>query len=146
MRLAPATTPAGGVVSAKLRDRNTFQRQGDARKVDRGLERSEEPPAWAKELLLFNKATERRLKSLEDEVKAAGKRAGRKRERSPVPDFKYKHNRTQYDFNRKVLNKIETALEASDEEEREQALGFLVDLERGYFQVPDRRIQGCIDY
>lgn len=85
-------------------------------------EKRDEVPSWAKELLAFNKATDRRLKSLEDEVKATGQRVSRKRERSPVPDFKYKRNRTQYEFNRRVLEKIETALEASDEEERDQAL------------------------
>jgi hypothetical protein len=89
----------------------------------RAQEEREDAPGWAKELLAFNKATDRRLKSLEDEVKATSKRVnGRKRERSPVPEFKYKRNRTQYEFNRKVLDKIETALEASDEEGRDQAL------------------------
>ena len=85
-------------------------------------EKRDEVPSWVKELLAFNKATDRRLKSLEDEVKATGQRISRKRERSPVPDFKYKRNRTQYEFNRRVLEKIETALEASDEEECDQAL------------------------
>ena len=68
-------------------------------------------------MLALNKDTDRRLKSLEDEVKENGKRVySRKRERSPVPDFKYKRNRTQNKFNHKVLNTIETALEASDDE------------------------------
>jgi hypothetical protein len=62
------------------------------------------------------------LRALEAEVKSTGKRVSQKRERSPAPEFKYKHNRTQYEFNQKVLDKIETVLEAPDEDERSSAL------------------------
>ena len=88
----------------------------------RSHERRETVPHWAQELLALNKETDRRLRTLEDEVKATGKRVSRKRDRSPVPEFKYKRNRTQYEFNNRVLNTIETALEASDDEDRTQAL------------------------
>ena len=84
--------------------------------------RDEEAPGWAKQLLKSNKDTDRRLRALEAEVKGTGKRVSRKRERSPAPEFKYKRNRTQYEFNQKVLDTIKTALEVSDEDERSEAL------------------------
>lgn len=101
-------------------DRLTSKRRSEER--PRSQETRDEAPSWAKELMALNKDTDRRLKSLKDEVKENGKRVSRKREHSPVPDFKYKRNRTQYKFNRKVLNTIETALETSDDEERDQSL------------------------
>ena len=82
----------------------------------------ERVPAWAQKLLDAQKESEERLKSLENEVKETGKRASRKRERSPVPEFKYKRNKIQFDINKSVMEKIENALEMSDDEERRATL------------------------
>ena len=42
----------------------------------------------------------------------------KKRECSPAPEFKYKRNKIQFDINKSVMEKIENALEMSDDEER----------------------------
>ena len=55
---------------------------------------------------------------LEHEVKETGKLASKKRERSPMPEFKYKRNKIQFDINKSVIEKIENALDMSDDEER----------------------------
>ena len=39
-----------------------------------------------------------------------------------MPEFKFKRNKIQYDLNKSVLEKIETALDISDDEERGAAL------------------------
>ena len=75
-----------------------------------------------KKLLDAQKESEERLKSLENEVKETGKRASRKRERSPVPEFKYKRDKIQFDINKSVMEKIENALDMSDDEERRATL------------------------
>ena len=79
-------------------------------------------PAWAQTLLDAQKESDQRLKSLEHEIKETGKRASKKRERSPAPEFKYKRNKIQFDINKSVMEKIETALEISDDEERSATL------------------------
>ena len=79
-------------------------------------------PAWAQTLLDAQKESDQRLKSLEHEIKETGKRASKKRERSPAPDFKYKRNKIQFDINKSVMEKIENALETSDDEERSATL------------------------
>ena len=42
----------------------------------------------------------------------------KKRECSPAPEFKYKRNKIQFDINKSVMEKIENALEMSDDEKR----------------------------
>ena len=59
-------------------DRLRSKRRSEER--PRSQENRDEAPSWAKELLALNKDTDRRLKSLEDEVKENGKRVSRKRE------------------------------------------------------------------
>jgi hypothetical protein len=46
----------------------------------------------------------------------------RKREHSPTPEFKYKRNKVQYELKKSILGKIETSLDASDDEECSGAL------------------------
>lgn len=82
----------------------------------------ERAPRWAQQLLDAQRESDKRLKTLEKEVKATNKQSGRKREHSPVAEFKFKRNRVQYDLNKSVLNKIEAALDVSDDEERRGAL------------------------
>lgn len=108
--------------SRKSPHSSSTKRSVEDRRCSSERDSDDETPSWAKKLLKSHKETDRRLKALEAEVKSTGKRVSQKRERSPAPEFKYKRNRSQYEFNQKVLDKIETALEVSDEDERSTAL------------------------
>jgi hypothetical protein len=79
-------------------------------------------PNWAKQLLDAQKESDQRLQTPETEIKAKGKQTSKKREHSPMPEFKFKRNKIQYDLNKSVLEKIGTALDVSDDEERGAAL------------------------
>ena len=65
----------------------------------------ERVPAWAQKLLDAQKESKERLKSFKNEVKETGKRASWKLERSPVPEFKYKRHKIQFDINQKCYGK-----------------------------------------
>ena len=74
-------------------------------------------PRWAQQLLDAQKESDERLKTLESEIRATSKQI-KKRKHSPTPEFKFKRNKIQYDLNKSVLDKIENALELSDDEQR----------------------------
>ena len=82
----------------------------------------ERVPDWAKQLLEAHRESDQRLIALEKELKTTSKQIGRKREHSPVAEFKFKRNKVQYELNKSVLKKIEAALEESDEEASRVAL------------------------
>ena len=92
------------------RHRNSVRRESRPRDRSLGVSSrqlnasdQERVPAWAQKLLDAQKESEERLKSLENEVKETGQRASRKRDRSPVPKFKYKRNKIQFDVNKRVM-------------------------------------------
>lgn len=78
-----------------------------------------EPPQWAKKLLKNQEENVRELKRLQSEIErgraaSTSKAVGRGSE----PSFRYVGNKTQYELNNSVVEKIETALSTKDEEER----------------------------
>ena len=78
--------------------------------------RSESPdstPLWAKKLLEAHQKSEECLQHLEKLLKSR-LATERSREKSPQPDFKYKHNKIQYKLNMKVLDQLDAAASASD--------------------------------
>ena len=82
----------------------------------------EDVPRWAEPLLAAQKESDQRLKVVEQEMKSASKQMGRKSEPSPETEFKFKRNKKQHKLNKKVLSKIEAALETTDEDARHESL------------------------
>ena len=81
-------------------------------------------PGWAQQLLNRQRESDQQLKMLEKQLKETNAKQSyaHEREHSPTPEFKYKHNKGQYELNKSILGKIETALDASDDEECSGAL------------------------
>ena len=68
------------------------------------------------QLLNAQKESDKRLKTLVSEIRATSKQI-KKRRHSPTPKFQFKRYKIQYDLNKGVLDKIENALELSDDEQ-----------------------------
>ena len=114
--------------SERRRERHRSQshssRRSRSRQRSRSNDREETIPGWAQQLLNGQRESDQRLKTLEKQLKDknAKQSSARKREHSPTPEFKYKRNKVQYELNKSILDKIETALDASDDEEHSGAL------------------------
>ena len=83
---------------------------------------AEHRPAWAKKLLEAHNKSEEWLQCLESELKSRPRSDKPGRAKSPLPEFKYKRNKVQYELNAKVLEKLEEAADASGEKECNEAL------------------------
>ena len=104
--------------SRRSRSRERSSRGSSRHESHRSQENFEESvPRWAQQLLDAQKESDERLKTLESEIRATSKQI-KKRKHSPTPEFKFKRNKIQYDLNKSVLDKIENALELSDDEQR----------------------------
>lgn len=81
---------------------------------------SSETPEWAKELLKQQKEYGKEIKRLKAELDGRSKKAGKHDEKEP--EFKFEGNKKQYKLNKKVLEKISSAKETSDDELRAEFL------------------------
>ncbi|CAB4014735.1 Hypothetical predicted protein [Paramuricea clavata] len=108
----------------RYRSQSHSSRRCRSRQRSRSNDREETIPGWAQQLLNGQRESDQRLKTLEKQLKDTNAKQSyaRKWEHSPTPEFKYKRNKVQYELNKSILGKIETALDASDDEERSGAL------------------------
>ena len=89
----------------------------------RSRSHSKEPPQWAKELLKNQQENVKELKRLQSEIeRGRSANISKSTGRGAVPSFRYIGNKTQYELNNKVVDKIEAALSSNDNEERVSAL------------------------
>ena len=82
-----------------------------------------EPPQWAKELLKNQQENVKELKRLQSEIER-GRSANMSKStgRGAEPSFRYVGNKTQYELNNEVVEKIEAALSSNDDGERVSVL------------------------
>ena len=81
---------------------------------------SDDPPDWAKELLLQQKEYGKELKRLKAELASKPNKAGKHEDTEP--EFKFKGNKKQYQLNKKVLEKIKAAKDVGDDDLRNELL------------------------
>ena len=81
---------------------------------------SNDPPDWAKELLLQQKEYGKELKRLKAELASKPNKAGKHEETEP--EFKFEGNKKQYQLNKKVLEKIKAAKDVGDDDLRNELL------------------------
>ena len=98
-----------------------------SRSKSRGHSRSRspaEPPQWAKVLIRNQEEAGKELKRLQGEIERGRAASSSKpaMARVPEPSFRYVGNKTQYELNNSVVDKIETALATNDEEKRTAVL------------------------
>ena len=79
------------------------------------------PPEWAKELLKQQQENAAELKRLQGELSSA-KSQKNQQPHAADPEFRFAGNKKQYFLNRDVMDKIDEALEADDNEERTRKL------------------------
>ena len=73
---------------------------------------SDDPPAWAKELLLQQKEYGKELKRLKAEF--ASKPSKAEKQDCTEPKFKFEGNKKQYQLNKKLLKKFKAAKDVGD--------------------------------
>ena len=81
---------------------------------------SNDPPEWAKELLLQQKEYGKELKRLKAELATKPNKAGKHEDTEP--EFKFEGNKKQYQLNKKVLEKIKAAKDVGDDDLRKEFL------------------------
>ena len=81
---------------------------------------SNDPPDWAKELLLQQKEYGKELKRLKAELASKPSKAGKHEDTEP--EFKFEGNKKQYQLNKKVLKKIKAAKDVGDDDLRNELL------------------------
>ena len=75
---------------------------------------SNDPPDWAKELLLQQMEYGKELKRLKVELTSKPNKAGKHEDTGP--EFKSEGNKKQYQLNKKVLEKIKAAKDVGDDD------------------------------
>ena len=81
---------------------------------------SNDPPDWAKELLLQQKEYGKELKRLKAELASKPSKAGKHEDTEP--EFKFEGNKKQYQLYKKVLEKIKAAKDVGDDDLRNELL------------------------
>ena len=117
----------GGSRHSSQKKARRSKERSRSRSKSHGRSRSPaEPPQWAKDLLKNQEENVKELKRLQGEIERtrapAAAVSSKPVARVPEPSFKYVGNKTQYELNDKVAEKIDAALVADDEETRCKAL------------------------
>jgi len=81
---------------------------------------SNDPPEWAKEMLLQQKEYGKELKRLKAEFVSKPNKAGKHEDTEPK--FKFECNKKQHQLNKKVLEKIKAAKDVGDDDLRKELL------------------------
>ena len=106
--------------SRRSRSRSPVLEQVRDRSARGPSQSSNDPPDWAKELLLQQKEYGKELKRLKGELASKPNKAGKQEDTEP--EFKFEGNKKQYQLNKKVLEKIKTAKDVGDDDLRNELL------------------------